>query len=111
MSAPPEGPRGAGDPAGPPGVIGKVLAGRYRLASMLGSGRYARVYLADDGHIDGRQVAIKMARSQRGAAAGQGPNGHLLNEARALALVDHPAAPRLLDVLRQDNRVFLVLNY
>lgn len=45
----------------PPGVAPDLLAGRYRLLRLLGEGRTARVYEADDLDLDER-VAIKVFR-------------------------------------------------
>ena len=51
-----------GAPAGPGGAMpapGRMLGGRYRLGSVIGTGGSGTVYLADDLSL-GRQVAVKV---------------------------------------------------
>ncbi|MCZ7674240.1 MAG: hypothetical protein M5U34_47485 [Chloroflexi bacterium] len=40
--------------------LGSTLHGRYHIIRELGSGGFATVYLAQDGRINGRYVAIKV---------------------------------------------------
>jgi serine/threonine-protein kinase len=67
-------------------LIGRVIAGRYRLERLLGTGGVGRVYLARHTLI-GRRVAIKILQPERRAQS------HLrawfLREARAANRVDH----------------------
>ena len=69
--------------------------GRYEVKKILGRGAFGEVYQAHDGQLD-RLVAIKVPRMSRlkSSAALQ----TYLNEARALAKMDHPAIIPIYDV-------------
>jgi hypothetical protein len=92
-------------------AVGTVMDGRYRLVEALGSGRAATVYLAEDQRVLGRRVAVKLAHAERRATPAQPARDHLAREARALALIRHPAVPSLADVFTVDERIALVLEY
>ncbi|GID29409.1 serine/threonine-protein kinase [Paractinoplanes brasiliensis] len=75
---------------------GQTVGGRYRLESVLGRGGMATVWLAED-QLLGRWVALK-----RG-------NGETLNEARAAARLSHPGVVRVLDLVADGDRPWIVL--
>jgi hypothetical protein len=74
---------------------GDVLAGRYRLVELLGTGGMAAVYRAVDIRLD-RDVAVKLLAlgPAPDAAAGE----RFLREARAMAALSHPAIVAIFDV-------------
>jgi serine/threonine-protein kinase len=72
--------------------IGKVLAGRYRLVRLLGSGAMGDVFEAE--HLGLRQsVAIKMMAPV--AAENKSAAQRFFREARAAAALDHPSIIRV----------------
>lgn len=73
----------------------EMIAGRYRLDKLLGSGASGRVFLATD-EIAGRQVAIKMffAAGARGGAAYE----RFVREARLASTLRHPSLVEVYDV-------------
>ncbi len=99
--------RGDASPSHPPD---QVVGGRYHLRAQVGSGQASVVYLADDLHIPGRQVAVKIAGADR-PGDGQRRHDHLLHEAQALGPLRHGAIPQLVDVVMHDQRLTLVLEY
>src|SRR5690348_5747128 len=89
---------------------GRLVAGRFRLRSLLGRGGMGRVWLADDQLLD-RPVAIKQLlrhglesaemRAQASACA--------LREARAAARVDHIGAVRIYDIVQEKGWPWIVM--
>lgn len=80
--------------------VGEVLASKYRLEALLGSGGMGHVYRAVNEHV-GRAVAIKVLRSEH-AQNGQVVE-RFLREARAANLVRHPNVVDVLDIGKEDG--------
>jgi hypothetical protein len=88
----------------------RVVAGRYRLRSVLGSGSMGTVWSAYDEFLL-RPVAVKEIRLPPGVTAGQAEElrERTLREARAIAVLSHPNVIVLHDVARQDGEPFVVM--
>jgi eukaryotic-like serine/threonine-protein kinase len=86
--------------------VGDVLASKYRLEELLGSGGMGHVYRAVNVEIE-RAVAIKVLRSEH---ATNGPIvERFLREARAANLVRHPNVVDVVDIGRDgDGSPFIV---
>jgi serine/threonine-protein kinase len=88
--------------------IGRVLGGRYRLVTALGTGASAHVYLADDVSLH-RRVAIKILHP-----ALAGDTAFLKRfraEARAVAALNHPNILQVYDWGEEEDEPYLVLEY
>jgi eukaryotic-like serine/threonine-protein kinase len=87
-------------------VVGSTV-GPYRVLARLGAGGMGEVFLGDDPRL-GRRVALKCvsAASQDGEW-----RAHSLREARAAARLTHPNIAAVHDVLEQDGRMFIVMEY
>ncbi len=88
--------------------IGRVLGGRYRIVTPLGTGASAHVYLADDVSLH-RRVAVKVLHP-----ALSGDTAFLKRfraEARAVAALNHPNILQVYDWGEQEDEPFLVLEY
>src|SRR5256885_15928286 len=88
-------------------TIGTVLAGRYRIDGMLGSGGMGRVYRGEHTGI-GKQVAVKVLHS----ALDGDPEAALRfqREAVALGRLDHPNIVAVIDFGVLDNgSLYLVM--
>jgi serine/threonine protein kinase len=102
--------------AGPAGdreditASGRLLAGRYRLRSVVGSGGMGRVWLAEDEVLD-RLVAVKQftLSDQASDETRKAARVHALNEARAAARVDHVGAVKIHDVVKEDGCPWIVM--
>ena len=89
-----------------------VVAGRYKLTEKVGAGGMGVVWRGFD-ELLRRQVAVKelhfpphMDDEERERLA-----RHTLREARAVAAVDDPSAVRVFDIVEQDGRPWIVMEY
>ncbi|WP_433549397.1 serine/threonine-protein kinase [Streptomyces sp. CA-294286] len=89
-----------------------MLAGRYRLGDVLGSGGMGRVWRAQD-EVLHRTVAIKELRAGLYAAEADRALLHARTqkEARAAARINHPGVVTVHDVLDHDDRPWIVMEY
>jgi eukaryotic-like serine/threonine-protein kinase len=92
------------------GSHGHLLAGRYRLHEMIGSGGAGTVWAGVD-EVLGRRVAVKDVGGPRWAdLEGQrAVRERTMREARAAALIDHPNVVRVYDVVEVDDRPWIVM--
>ncbi|MHC5210426.1 MAG: protein kinase domain-containing protein [Planctomycetota bacterium] len=89
-------------------TTGTVLAGRYRIVSLLGRGGMGEVYRADD-LVLGEQVALKFLPVE--AAAQPEYAERFLGEVRIARQVGHPNVARVHDIGEADGRPFLSMEY
>jgi serine/threonine-protein kinase len=78
--------------------------GKYRILSLLGSGGFGTVYLAEDTWID-KKVAIKVPHRQNLDF------GELLREPRLLASVNHPNIVAITTAEKHESLFFIVMEY
>jgi serine/threonine protein kinase len=84
-------------------LIGKTLAGRYQIESVVGFGGHGKVYKAFDPELQ-RHVAVKVSKS----IASEEQSDELLEEARRAAKLKHPNIVAVYDVGRHDGQLFFV---
>ncbi|HYC89337.1 MAG TPA: serine/threonine-protein kinase [Thermoanaerobaculia bacterium] len=84
---------------------GTVVAGRYRIVSLLGGGGMGEVYRADDLKL-GQRVALKYVPLRQ-------PNTleRLYAEVRIGRMIAHPNVTRLYDVVEVDGQHFITMEY
>lgn len=89
---------------------GQLLAGRYRLDEMVGSGGAGTVWSAVD-EVLGRHVAVKDVGGPRwiGLEGQQAVRERTMREARAAARIDHPNVVTVYDVLEVEGRPWIVM--
>jgi serine/threonine protein kinase len=87
-------------------VLGRRLAGRYALLSMLGRGGFGAVYAARD-ELLGRTVAIKVIN----AGAGEELRARFLREAKVMAMVKHPNIVAVFDVGWDGDDAFVAMEH
>ncbi|MCU0685427.1 MAG: bifunctional serine/threonine-protein kinase/formylglycine-generating enzyme family protein [Polyangiaceae bacterium] len=104
--------RSQGDSGSLEGMAARFLmagdvVGRYYIRRLLGQGGMGQVYLARDMTL-GRSVALKVLRRDvLGAAASE----RFIEEARAIASLNHPHIVQLYDVGDHDDSLYLALEY
>lgn len=88
---------------------GELIAGRYRLKEIAGSGGMGEVWRAVD-EQDGREVALK--RATRGADAGsERTRRQLQREAKNAAKLNHPHIVAFIDEVTEGAERWLVMEY
>jgi eukaryotic-like serine/threonine-protein kinase len=99
-------------PEGQQSEPGQVLNGRFRLVKKLGAGGMGSVWLAEDVWLE-RPVALKeLARPTGGDAVRIERRRRVLQEARALARVRHPAIVPIHDLFfTGDDDPWIVMEY
>ena len=87
---------------------GTIVAGRYRIASILGAGGMGEVYRAEDTKL-GQTVALKFlpARLERDAVL----LARLHDEVRLGRQISHPNVCRLYDIVESDSAHFVAMEY
>jgi len=91
------------------GLIGKVVADRYRVVGLIGEGGMGSVFLAEHMLI-GRRVALKCLHPE--LASDERAVARFHNEARAAAATGHENVVEVLDLGRcEDGSPFLVMEY
>src|SRR5579862_1842318 len=88
--------------------IGRVLGGRYRLLSALGTGASAHVFLAEDVSLQ-RNVAVKVL--QPTLVRDEAFLKRFRAEARSVASLNHPHVLRVFDWGEDADGPYLVLEY
>jgi serine/threonine protein kinase len=86
----------------PSAMLGQVV-GRYQIRRLLGAGGMGSVYLARDSVL-GRSVALKLV-------GGWTRGTRFLDEARAIAQLNHPNIVQLFDFGSHDRGLYLALEY
>jgi len=86
-------------------MIGRVLDGRFTIEAKLGAGSMGTVYRAKQ-HAMGRNVAIKILRSDR--ALDEGARARFLREARANSLLTSSNTVTVFDFGQADNGDFFL---
>lgn len=87
------------------GWLGRILASRYQLLKLLGSGGFGAVFAAHDQVLD-RPVAIKVLSPER---PGSDHGLRFQREARLLARLRHPNIVSVLDFGSDEGLLFLVM--
>jgi eukaryotic-like serine/threonine-protein kinase len=92
-------------------VTGRIVAGRYELATLLGQGGMGQVWTAYDQRLD-RRVAVKLLRPDRVAGAdAEEMRRRFVRECRVTAQVDHPGLVTVHDAGSDIDDLYLVMQY
>src|ERR671939_1469709 len=89
-------------------MVGEVVAGRYELEQLVGSGGMSSVYRAHDRLLD-RRVALKILHEHY--TRDDDYVERFRREARAVAQLTHPNIVTVIDRGEQDGRQFIVFEY
>lgn len=90
--------------------IGSVIAGKYEILTEIGRGGMSVVYLAMDTHLN-KQWAVKEIRKKGSGKNDEIVVNSLLAEANMMKRLDHPALPRIVDIIDNGVTIFVVMDY
>lgn len=89
--------------------IGTILDGKYEILKKIGQGGMSVVYLAIDNRLN-KQWAVKEILYKNTEEINVFLKG-LEIEANILKKVDHPVLPRIVDIIRYDKNIYVVMDY
>lgn len=92
-------------------AIGTVIAGKYEILKEIGRGGMSVVYLAMDMHLQNKQWAVKEIRKNGSGEKDRIIVNSLLAEADLMKKLDHPALPRIVDIIDNGVTIYIVMDY
>ena len=90
-------------------LINNIVGGRYYVLSLLGKGGFSKVYKVRDIH-SGRFYALKQYITSDPANKKKLLEG-MEKELNVLKHVSHPVLPKIYNLIKEDDRFFLVMEY
>lgn len=90
--------------------IGTVIDGKYEVLREIGRGGMSVVYLAMDTHLN-KQWAVKEIRKKGNDKNDTIVVNSLLAEANMMKRLDHPALPRIVDIIDNGVTIYVVMDY
>ena len=88
----------------------RVIDGKYELIALSGKGGMAVVWLARDLRLN-KLWAVKEIRPRSEGKRRAANRRALLDEANFIKQLDHPAIPRVVDMIEEDGSCFVVMDY
>lgn len=92
------------------GAEHRQIGGRYRILTQVGEGGMSQVYLAMDSSLN-KQWAIKEIHKSSEPVKRDLMMKSLTIEANMIKRLDHPAIPRIVDLIEEGNSLFVVMDY
>lgn len=90
--------------------VGTVIDGKYEVLKQIGKGGMSVVYLAMDKHLN-KQWAIKEIRKTASGKNNEIMVNSLIAEAHLMKKLDHPALPRIVDLIDYGTTILVVMDY
>ena len=90
--------------------IGSIIDEKYEILKQIGTGGMSFVYLAMDVHLN-KQWAVKEIRKRGIEENDQIVINSLMAEANLMKNLDHPALPRIVDIIENSETIYVVMDY
>lgn len=87
----------------------RIIDGKYEILTEVGKGGSSVVYLARDIRLN-KNWAVKEIR-KTAVVNGVNTENQLLAEAELMKNLDHPALPRIVDIIDEGDRFYIVMDY
>lgn len=91
-------------------AIGTVIDGKYEILKEIGRGGMSIVYLAMDKRLN-KQWAVKEIRKKGSGKNDEIVVNSLLAEANMMKKLDHPALPRIVDIIDNGVTIYVIMDY
>lgn len=95
---------------GESGAPSQLVGGRYRLLTVIGRGGMSTVYLALDTVLN-KQWAAKEIRQVEDPVERELVVKSIVTEANMIKRFDHPAIPRIVDIVDEDGTLYVIMDY
>lgn len=89
---------------------GKIIDGKYKILTKIGQGGMSTVYLAMDKRLN-KQWAIKEIRKEKHNSNNAIVVKSILAEAQLMKKLDHAALPRIVDIIEDNEAIYVVMDY
>lgn len=89
---------------------GTVIADKYEIIRVIGRGGMSVVYLAMDISLN-KQWAIKAVDKTSDEYKANESQSDILSEAAMMKDLDHPALPRIVDIIEERDVIYVVMDY
>lgn len=90
--------------------VGSVIDGKYEILKQIGKGGMSFVYLSMDKRLN-KQWAVKEIRKRGNGKNDEIVINSLLAEAKMMKMLDHPALPRIVDIIEDRETIYVVMDY
>ena len=90
--------------------IGTVIDGKYEILKEIGAGGMSTVYLAMDNRLN-KQWDVKEIKKQGKNKNDEIVVNSLLAEANLMKRLDHPALPRIVDIIDNGITIYVIMDY
>ena len=89
--------------------IGTLIDGKYEILKQIGKGGMSTVYLAMDQHLN-KQWAVKEIRHKADDKESHIIIQSLVAEANLMKKLDHPALPRIVDIIDSRDTIYVIMD-
>ncbi len=91
-------------------AIGEVIDDKYEILKLIGRGGMSRVYLAMDKRLN-KQWAVKEIEKRARDKNNEVVIQSAIAEANMIKKLDHPALPRIVDIIDNGNVIYVIMDY
>lgn len=91
-------------------VAGDVIDGKYEILKLIGAGGMSKVYLAMDKRLN-KQWAVKEITKRTRDMNNEVVIQSAIAEANMIKKLDHPALPRIVDIIENGDMIFVIMDY
>lgn len=90
--------------------LGDLIDGKYEVLRLAGEGGMSRVWLVQDVRLNKLWAAKEIGRTAKDAS-NEVVIQSLIAEANLMKRLDHPALPRIVDIIEDGKTIFVIMDY